>query len=183
MAVGLFASSKAGAYKTDASQHFVGIDTALGASWTHNPASGGFYNVPASPEAAVVKKVNGVRTAAYSSVQQQSPTDNSVGAGAVGMIQFTKGSPNWLVDVISYNHAGSGAMTAFSNLLECVREGSWSTILETSGPMNGGTYDNPSGISLAVDEDTDGVLDSLVFHWNKTSPTFHVHNVLFQKFL
>lgn len=161
-------------FLSGATDHFCGVKI-TGSSFTHNAGTPNYYTNPTG--VAPVKKIGTTQTAGTSmGVTCYMPAD--VAYRGVMILQITKGSPNFSL-LFAGPVGGSGAVSAdvtdaqFLEMMELASLGSIGTV--KSGYGVGSTQ------TLAIDEGTDGLLDSVNFAWNKTAVPLEISAVRHRK--
>lgn len=134
--------------------HFAGVVT-NGATWNRQAGTVYYYSV--SPAAA--KKVGTTLTLASNFASDMS--SHTTGQ-TLFFVDITKGSPNYTFDLFRNNGASPVATLAdFLSLSVATIPALSSHVLTT-------------GVTLAVDEATNGTLDHACAWWNQTTPTMDI---------
>lgn len=169
---------------TSSCNHFVGIRTRT-ATWTRGVGTTAFYDM-ANSHAVSCKRIGSTNTDASgftgggSGTAGGSPRVSAAptAARSAYLVEIIRGNPNFLIRA-STTEGAAGAQTDTS--LTNLRNGMVLTDFQAAAfaCFNSGSTANQQ--TLAVDEATNGTLNSICVAWNRNDATAFISEILFAK--
>jgi len=147
-------------------QHFVGWhmkpDSTVSASNTN------YISIPGGTSNSMLVNVGGVKTVAGFNVNPLNVGRVSRGGAAIMVLEITKGSPNFLLS----NWSSSGYLSTPSDFL---------TVMQAVAVPTSIMSARISGEAMAVDEATNGYLDTINFAWQGVQGDFELSDIAYTR--
>ncbi len=156
--------------------HCLGARMGTSSSWTYHAGPPKYYDggVP-----GIVKKIAGtVTTSSFGTGFGCFLSADPVTARTALILQITKGSPNFTLDIVAPQSSGAAAQIDCTDAL-------FTSLMEMGAMSNANSiisgYANWTAGTIAVDQTTNGVLDSVCLHWDKSVPILEISQVAVRK--
>lgn len=159
----------------DATDNFVGMRSSIAiSSWAYNAGAPAYYNIGtptvAKKVGAVITSGGGIGIGAYAS-----SAPSSIRSAII--VEISKGTPDFTV-IVAVPASSAAAQTdvtpaLFTDMMNALA-------LSDVGSIVTG-YNASSGITIAVDEGTDGDLDHMAIYWDKNSAKLELSDTKHRK--
>lgn len=161
--------------------HFLGMANLAGGPFTRNTVPSVYYNVSSMTP---VKRVTATNTTnafgGGSNLMGARPTV----ARQIVLLEITKGSPNFTVQAALAQNAGASSLDDMS-LGVLISSLEQNTMANAVSVINAAQGANAATITtaptIAVNEATDGFLNSICFAWTRTAPLLYISDIVYSK--
>jgi hypothetical protein len=154
--------------------HFLGIGSAE-AVWTRSTTTINHYSGTASMQ--LQKIVDGVETNTTPSFGWIRSADDTKRYAM--FVEIIKGSPNYTVTACVWNQAAGSVDITKAQMLTAMGSASIAAVDTYMDTLTANAYSATSA-AIAVDEGTDGALDSICVSWNRAYPKLYVSDLMYR---